>query len=271
MFKIIKKNIRRAVKDSSMNFFYVACAISLTSCSSHIDNTALLDTEHQQVVLMISDNWQDHTGVLHRFERIDEQWQQVGSQFPVSLGRAGLAWGKGLHPTQTGEVKKEGDGKAPAGIFTLGNAFGYLTQLNTGLAYQKMTGNDFCVDVNGSPYYNQVVSKLNVGEEGIKGSSEPMRRDIHLKGDDKYKKGVVIEHNVQNISAAGSCIFMHIWHGPSLATAGCTAMSESNITELLAWLDGTKNPLYVALPKAEYLTKKSAWALPDILTSQITK
>jgi len=226
---------------------------------------------HQQLVLVISDNWQADNALLYRFDKKAGKWLQRDRQIPVTLGRTGLAWGIGLHDKQAGQVKKEGDGKAPAGIFTLGDAFGYLKQLNTKLTYRKMSANDFCIDVNGSSYYNQIVSKLEVGELGIKGSSEPMRRDIHLAGDHKYKKGLIVQHNSNNVSGAGSCIFMHIWQAPTLATAGCTAMGEDNITDLLAWLAEAKQPLYVALPRAEYLAKKLAWALPDLPNLQEIK
>lgn len=281
MFRKIKQKTPPVVYFSLISFFSLLIANSITSCthsssSNSFDKNAeikaeqltgktqILKPDNQQIILTVSDNWQAQTGVLYRFENIDSQWQQVGKKIPIAIGRTGLAWGIGLHPKQYGVAKKEGDGKAPAGIFTLGNAFGYLAQLNTDLTYKEMTLNDFCIDVNNSPYYNQIVSKLVVGAKGIKGSSEPMRRDIHLNGDHKYKKGIIVEHNVQNISASGSCIFMHIWQAPTVATAGCTAMDESNITELLAWLDPQKNPLYIALPVTEYLAKKSAWALPNI-------
>ena len=40
---------------------------------------------------------------------------------PVSVGRNGAAWGLGLHAAQPqGPQKQEGDGRAPAGVFTLG-------------------------------------------------------------------------------------------------------------------------------------------------------
>lgn len=235
-----------------------------TEHTNTVHVTPLQEEQHQQLVLVISDNWQADNGLLYRYEKVAGRWRKAGAITQVTLGRTGLAWGIGLHDKQQAQVKKEGDGKAPAGIFALGDAFGYLTKLNTGLAYQQMSANDFCIDVNGSPYYNQIVSKLDVGEQGIKGSSEPMRRDIHLNDDQLYQKALVVKHNAENISAAGSCIFMHIWQSANKATAGCTAMSETSITELLAWLDARKKPLYIALPKAEYLIKKSAWALPDL-------
>jgi len=46
---------------------------------------------------------------------------------PRELGRAGLAWGLGLHgnPPFPGPIKREGDGRSPAGAFELSSAFGY--------------------------------------------------------------------------------------------------------------------------------------------------
>ncbi len=240
------------------------CALlAFTSVSSAKQNT-IISTNNQQLIMVISDNWQVDIGLLYRYEKVNKQWQKHADAAPVTLGRKGLAWGIGLHPKQAGLEKKEGDGKAPAGVFSLGNAFGYLDKLETGIIYQAMSANDYCIDVNGSSYYNQIVSKLDVGEQGIQGSSEPMRRDIHLKGDQVYKKGLIVQHNPENISAAGSCIFMHIWKSPAKPTAGCTAMSEPVITHLLAWLSSKKQPIYVALPKSEYMAKKESWELPEL-------
>ncbi len=240
-------------------------ALSLSISSLALAQTAnVIASKHQQLIMVISDNWQADSGSLYRYEKLNGQWQKSAEVAPVTLGRTGLAWGIGLHPKQQGKTKQEGDGKAPAGIFALGNAFGYLDKLETGVAYHAMTANDYCIDVNGSNYYNQIVSKLDVGEQGIQGSSEPMRRDIHLKGDQVYKKGLIVQHNPENISAAGSCIFMHIWKAPTKPTAGCTAMSEQVINHLLAWLASDKQPVYVALPKNEYLAKKVKWNLPEL-------
>ena len=59
---------------------------------------------------------------------------------------------------QSGEPQKqEGDGRAPAGVFRIGTAFGYADSARPALPYQAMTASDYCIDVNGSPLYNRIV------------------------------------------------------------------------------------------------------------------
>lgn len=250
---------------NSVQKYLIVCLMLLSTCVS-AESKFTIDAKHQQLILVLTDNWQANTGEQYRFERSfgKAHWQLVADKTPVTIGRTGLAWGIGLHPKQSGYHKQEGDGKAPAGIFTLGSAFGYLNQVNTGLAYQAMSRYDYCIDVKGSNYYNQIVSSQVVGDSAIQGSSEPMRRDLHLNGDQVYKKGFVINHNPNNISGSGSCIFAHLWRASDKSTAGCTAMPEKEIDKTLNWLDKEKQPLYIALPKAEYLQKQALWQLPEL-------
>ena len=218
----------------------------------------------QQLAVVVTDSWTDIQGEMTLFERPEGGlWQQVSKPSSVVIGRTGLAWGIGLHPQQQGQQKVEGDGKAPAGIFALGDAFGYLQSLTTGLDYQAMDAGDYCIDVKGSPHYNQLVNTKDVGDKAVEGSSEAMRRDIHSQ-DDLYKKGIVVAHNPNNIDGAGSCIFMHLWRASDKPTAGCTAMAEPDMDALLAWLDKDKQPLMVILPRMEYVLKHSKWQLPNL-------
>ncbi|MBB1300824.1 hypothetical protein H5183_05705 [Pseudoalteromonas sp. SR44-8] len=240
------------------------CANSANSAStSAAASAAVIPQQSQQLVVVVADDWQAIAAQLYRFERVAGQWQQQGQGHSVVLGRTGLAWGIGLHPAQAGEQKQEGDGKAPAGIFELGTAFGYLDSLKTNMTYQGMTADDYCVDVKGSPFYNQLVNKSVVGEAAVKDSSEWMRRDIYSQ-DNLYKKGLVVKHNSQNVDGAGSCIFMHLWRAENKPTAGCTAMTEQNMDTLLAWLDEQKKPLLVSLPSSQYQQKQLLWKLPAI-------
>jgi L,D-peptidoglycan transpeptidase YkuD (ErfK/YbiS/YcfS/YnhG family) len=238
------------------------CLVSLTVNAN--EKSILSAHQHQQLVLVITANWQADHGLLYTFEKINGSWKLRSKANQVTVGKNGLAWGLGLHAKQQGLYKQEGDGKAPAGIFELGSAFGYLKSLNTAMPYQAMSENDFCIDVNRSPYYNQIVDKSVVGEKAVTASTEPMRRDIHVNGDIRYKKGLVVKHNQQNIIGQGSCIFIHVWKAHGVPTSGCTAMAETVVDSLLAWLDVSKKPLYILLPQAQYIEKKQAWALPEV-------
>jgi L,D-peptidoglycan transpeptidase YkuD (ErfK/YbiS/YcfS/YnhG family) len=238
----------------------------LSACDSKPDKAQplLQSLNTKQLVVVVSDDWDATTATLQKFEWINDTWQEVASAFPVNLGRTGLAWGLGLHPTQTGYYKKEGDGKATAGIFDLSTTFGYLPDAVTDMPYQPMSANHYCMDVNQSPLYNQIVDENTVGKEAVEGSTEPMRRDIHKEGQSIYKKGIVLDHNPENISDKGSCIFLHLWFGPEVPTAGCTSMEEPKMDQLLAWLKPEKNPRYLALPKDEYKKKQAEWGLPAL-------
>ena len=84
-----------------------------------------------------------------------------------------------------------------------------------------------------------------------------------LRADSRYDLGAVVAHNVAPpLAGAGSCIFLHVWQDAATPTAGCTAASLANMSEVCAWLDATANPLLVQLPQAEYIRYRQAWALP---------
>ncbi|HEY5849983.1 MAG TPA: L,D-transpeptidase family protein [Lysobacter sp.] len=219
----------------------------------------------QQLIVVTTADWNANTGTLQRYERDGDHWRALGQASPITVGRSGSAWGVGLHAPQAGEPhKREGDGRAPAGVFRIGTAFGYADS-NTGTwPYQAMTASDYCIDVDGSPLYNRIVDAGQVGADAVAGSTEPMRRDLHANGDQRYKVGFVIEHNPENRSGAGSCIFAHLWKAPGEATAGCTAMAEPVMRQLLAWLDLKRKPVFVLLPKAEYARVQQAWGLPTL-------
>lgn len=245
-------------------------ALPLAACA-HRPATAVSDATHwakaQQMILVTSADWNATDGELRRFERASESdgWKQVGGAVPVTLGRNGSGWGLGLNPQRgDGPVKREGDGKAPAGVFAIGPAFGYADRADTGLRYRAMTANDWCIDVPASNYYNKIIDRSTVKAPYLDQSSEPMRRDIHAGGDNRYREGFVIEHNEGGAARqGGSCIFAHLWKAPGETTAGCTAMAPESMDALLAWLDARRKPVFVLLPKAQYAALKQAWELPE--------
>lgn len=216
----------------------------------------------RQLILVTTRDWDAVGGTLRRFERRNSkaEWRQVGDAIPVVVGRSGLGWGAGLN-TETGDgpSKKEGDGKSPAGVFSLGTAFGFAQASEAAwlkLPYTPLDDATECVDDTNSRRYNLIVERGDAGDVDWK-SSERMRE---VSG---YRWGVVVEHNASpRVPGRGSCIFLHIWSGPSNGTAGCTAMEQSNLEATLRWLDAKKNPVLVQLPEAVYARLRSSWKLP---------
>jgi len=219
----------------------------------------------QQLALVVTPDWNSNRGMLRMYARGTAEWHSAGASISVVIGRNGAAWGVGLHPTQTdGPTKREGDGRSPAGVFAIGTAFGYAPSASLDLPYRALAADDYCIDVDVSPLYNRIVAAHEVGAAAVAGSTEPMRRDIHVDGDDAYKLGFVIEHNPRGVPGAGSCIFAHLWKSPDSATSGCTAMTEAALSELLRWLQPRLHPVFVLLPESEYQRLRKTWQLPDI-------
>ncbi|MGB6692358.1 MAG: hypothetical protein WBE76_31340 [Terracidiphilus sp.] len=229
-----------------------------------------------QMVVVTTGNWDAVEGRLQRFERANahEAWRPVGEPIPIVVGKNGMGWGIGLVATDDASVraadkpvKREGDGKSPAGVLALGTAFGYGTQPLPGLKmpYLALTPTIECVDDVGSKYYNRIVDRSAVAPDW--NSSEHM-----LYTGESYRWGVVVDHNgtVEGRNAnppvpgGGSCVFLHIWHSSDQGTAGCTAMTQTNLETLLLWLDPARRPLLLQLPTAAYARLTDRWKLPQM-------
>ena len=239
------------------------CALVISGCSHRAATPALPWNAAEQMVVVITPDWDANQGVLRTFERSNGDWREVGEPRPVMVGRSGSAWGLGLHPeAQSDPIKREGDGRSPAGVFTIGSAFGYADQADTALPYSAMQRSHYCMDVSASPLYNRIVDAREVGDNAVAGSTEPMRLDLHSAGDQRYRLGFVIEHNPQARRDAGSCIFAHLWKQPGDVTAGCTAMDDPSMTRLLNWLRPERHPVFVLMPQAQYVSLRDPWKLP---------
>ncbi|MDQ3557225.1 MAG: hypothetical protein M3409_10695 [Gemmatimonadota bacterium] len=217
-----------------------------------------------QAIVAITADWDAVDAMLRRFERADADapWAAVGEPIPAAVGRTGLAWGTGIHGGRegAGPVKREGDGRAPAGIFALSSAFGYAPAAEVPwirLPYQQATASLECVDDVGSAHYNRIVDRGRIAAPDWN-SHEEMRRPDAL-----YSLGVVADHNAAPpVPGGGSCIFLHVWEGPSQATSGCTAFARENLEATLRWLDPAAHPVLIQLPRAEYDRLRASWRLP---------
>jgi len=227
-------------------------------------NSSLLKAmvESRQLILVTTSGWDAVDGEMRLYERdsVNDRWKAIGEKIPIVVGRNGMAWGSGLHGGAIGDgpVKREGDGRSPAGAFSLSSAFGYAPPEQAGnvkLPYVQAIATLECVDDPQSAHYNRIIDRGAVENPDWK-NSERMRRD-----DDQYRWGVVVDHNAQGAPGCGSCVFLHIWEAPRKGTAGCTAMDLSSMEDLLRRLDAKKRPMLVQAPQAEFERLREVWGL----------
>lgn len=222
----------------------------------------------RQLVVVLADSWNTHRGELRQFDStVEGPWQQVGDPTPVSLGRYGMAWGRGLlEPTDQQRSKKEGDGRSPAGIFQLGTAFGAAAALPEGsqkYPYLAVTRNNYCVEDTGSPNYNRLIDLDEVDSQVWR------KRSPLLRSDGLFQWGVVVEQNTSPVSVgAGSCIFLHVWRGAHIGTAGCTAMPLEAASALVSWLAPKTNARLVQLPRNIYEDIREKHGFPALITEK---
>jgi len=243
-------------------------SLLLATPSARATQPTLAD-ESTQMLVVTTSGWNDSRGTLQRYERtkIRSKWKAVGKAVSVVVGRNGLGWDAKILSTDShlhfpsDPVKHEGDGKAPAGIFRLGTAFGYAPQPESGLKmpYLGITDSTQCVDDVNSKFYNRLVDHQAVSQPDWNSNE-----DMHRK-DDLYQWGLIVEYNSDPpVPGRGSCIFMHIWKGPGIGTSGCTAMEEPNLESVLQWLDSGKIPVLVQMPEERYAKLRRRWRFPRL-------
>ncbi len=199
-----------------------------------------------QLILGIAPTWDSMRGEVRLFERPHGgDWIVAAGPFPVLF--AGLR-------------KKERDGRAPTGVFEIGQVFGYDAHLPTGAdyPYHQVTEADVWSDDPRSPNYNRhiVIDPKNPPDNY---THEKMR-----SGDFAYHWLIEIRHNSNPpVPGEGSAIFFHIRRGVNRPTTGCTTMAQDNLVKIITWLRAKRHPCYALLPAAEYEKKWRAWNLPS--------
>ncbi len=234
------------------------------------------NTSHQ-IIVGITEGWAGNKAQIRRFTRKSGEWTSVDAD-PISavLGPKGLVWGRGLNPIPANAIsaaggpgfkrsKREGDKRSPAGVFSLGKAYGYdpIWAARTKLEYVTVTPADLFIEDTASEFYNNQI-RLDHPAASDWELSQQMEQT-----DPAHRLEVVVGHNTPSPArGAGSAILLHIWRqNGKKFTTGCTAMADANIEAIIRWLDPNSRPLYVLLPRSEYLARQVAWGLPELVSA----
>ena len=237
-------------------------------------NAFVIPKSTRQIVVGITENWSSNKAKLRRFTRKAGVWSAVdASPFPAVLGPKGLVWGRGLNPVPATAIsaagglgakrlKREGDKRSPAGVFDFGKVYGYdqIWAARTKMEYVTVTPADLLIEDSSSEFYNTHI-RLDRPATSDWELSQQMEQT-----DPSHRLEIVVGHNTPKpVAGAGSAILIHIWRQNGRQfTTGCTAVAEANIETMLGWFDPKARPLYVLLPRSEYLARQKAWGLPKL-------
>ncbi len=206
-----------------------------------------------QVIVVTAPSWRTSHATLRAYERDGKGgWRQVVDATPARLGWSGL---------YLAEQRRQGTGKTPAGTFGIPSAFGRLPDPGTALPYKQFDRNDAwtynprrpatynifqTVDTSWRTYGSYVERLWSYGKQyryvavlDYNLPDGPIRR-----GPD----GVRRTTNPADTKAGGG-IFLHVTNGT--ATAGCIAIPQSVMRDVLAWLDPKRKPVIVVGPESE--------------------
>ena len=240
---------------------FFLCLVRLSSAAL-CSPTAFVQNHHQ-LLIVLSKNRSSVRGVGFLYERksVNDSWGQIKNAFHVSFGGKGLGRASSLLTEFLNEEwspsipdKKEGDLRSPIGIFELKTAFGrqqkqtFIQSLK--FPYLELTPQSYCIDDVHSSQYNQYVSSPS--SINHKSPNQPWSSAEDLYQTDVYDLGVWVDYNPKHISKKGSCIFIHRWTFPFETTAGCTALSSSNLKQVVSWLKQNQSPLLVQMPLGMY-------------------
>jgi L,D-peptidoglycan transpeptidase YkuD (ErfK/YbiS/YcfS/YnhG family) len=186
----------------------------------------------QQVVIVTSSAWNTDVATLQTFEKDAGTWRAVFPSMSAFLGRAGFS-----------ADKHEGDMRTPAGRYGFGTMFGQ--RANPGVKFPYRQADSASVWVDDRAFASSAYNTW---------SEDPAQ---HNNGElldspsfaTAYAYAVDIAYNTAPVvPGKGSAIFLHVSTGGG--TAGCVSTAQSNLLEILRWLDPAKNPIIVMGPSS---------------------
>lgn len=192
-----------------------------------IESQDLQIPDSTRQLLMVFSDEENEVGqaTLVVLSRVKYDWDLAMKPIPAGIGKNGFA--------APGE-KVEGDGKTPSGIFKLGQLFTYENAVDTKMPFSQSTVDDKWIDDPESPDYNR-----HIKGETDAGSYENLKLQSN-----HYKYCMVIEYNTNPlVKGKGSAIFFHLRETENETTAGCVAISETEMLQILKWLDPKEQPM----------------------------
>ena len=176
-----------------------------------------------QLIVVDAAAYGQSTATLTAYDETTTGWVRRFGPWTAHIGRNGFA---------PPGAKREGDGRAPSGMYGFSFFFGIEPNPDLAFPYRRIDSTALVWDDDpNSTNYNEWIDTRDASA-GV--HPEPMY-DAPF-----YDYGAVIAYNTARTPGLGSAIFLHVSNGGS--TAGCVALPVSELLQVLRWLTPTRNP-----------------------------
>jgi L,D-peptidoglycan transpeptidase YkuD (ErfK/YbiS/YcfS/YnhG family) len=200
----------------------------------------------QQVIVVEAPRWSATEGILTAYERDGDTWRIVQPTVRAQLGYGGLV---------RGDLRRQGTGTTPTGVYDILSGFGRKADPGTDLEYIRVDRNDVW------PYDPRRPRTYNVfqnagGNWRSSGKYVEYLWDMGMqynyvavldynlpKGPIRTNKRGIRQSTTPPNTSRGGGFFLHVDNGKK--TAGCIAVKESVMRDLMRWLDPAKDPVIV--------------------------
>ncbi len=233
------------------------------------------------LVVTVAADWNAGEAQTMVYRRENSTWTLSVPPAGSYVGANGMAWGRGLHGSgapsgATGDSKREGDQRSPAGVFLLGpiRRRGEVIASADAAAERSGSGNrapegvgvstreHLCIDDPGSRFYAKVIDAARIAPTVHDWSNA----EVMARSDGLYDLTIDVLHNTSAIEVgAGSCIFMHVSPAAGGASLGCTTLDAPALQTIAQEVEQAHGQAaLVTLPRSEYRRLSRSWGLPEL-------
>ncbi|URZ02871.1 L,D-transpeptidase family protein [Clostridium felsineum] len=224
-------------------FIYFVSYLGNTTLAAEIKSTSLdlnHSSKHQnkipdklplgnskQAIIVTTPTESSVNMVLNAYEKTGHTWH-------LKFTTNGVVGLKGISLN-----KKEGDLKTPEGIFGFLFEFGSAPSPGTKMEYRQTHPGDYWSSVPTQEEYNTWVTYN--GDPEIRfghGNYE----NLYTTSVYKYAAALDYDYGVNKVIGNGSAIFFHIESASGNGTAGCIAIPEAPLVQILKWMNPNKAP-----------------------------
>ena len=167
-------------------------------------------------------------------------WQKTGttwtSTYTTVNGRIGA------NGTTNGTTRVQGTDTTPTGTYTITQGFGVGANPGTKMPYHVVTSQDWWDEDPTSAYYNTMRTAAQGGfhltQDGPDGSEQLIDYPV------QYHNALVINFNMNpTVHTRGAGIFLHDLGPEAGPTAGCVALPEAVMTDIIRWINPADHPV----------------------------